>query len=216
MKQGLFFLVIVVVHYGALNAQISPDALLGVPTATTAEITAIAAPILGNIVYDTTLKNVFQYDGSTWQPLGAKSQTIVLNRSAGGNNNLLVNAKNTYFDMPLDATHEIVNTGATFQTTSNGEVTILKNGTYLISSALSTRDMPAGNTKYILGAFINGTLRGYLARGFASLLGQDYWGTSGTLMYPLDENDTVTIRYVLNNNGNPLDAVFVNIGITKI
>jgi len=168
------------------------------------------------IVYDTTLKNVLQYDGTTWQPLGSQSQTIVLNRSTGGNNNLLVNATNTYFDMPLDATHEIVNTGDTFQTTGTGEITILKDGTYFLSAALSTRDMPAGNTKYILGVFINGTLRGYLTRGFASLPGQDYWGTSGTLMYPLGENDTVTIRYVINNNGNPLDAVFVNIGITKI
>ncbi len=214
MKKLLFH--IVLLQFIALTGQIDPNALLGVPKATTAEITAIVAPNLGSIVYDTDLKNIFQYDGSAWQPLGTQSQAIVLNRAPGGNNNLLVNATNTYFDMPVDATHEIVNTGAVFQTTDTGEITVLQDGTYLISASLSASDMPAGNTKYILGAFINGTLRGYLTRGVATLPNQDFWGASGVLMYPLNQNDTVTVRYVLNNNGNALDAVFINIGISKI
>lgn len=80
-----------------------------------------------------------------------------------------------------------------------------------MSAAFSVRDMLAGDTKYIIGLFINGALRGYLSRGFASLPNRNWWGTSGTIIYPLQANDEVRFRYVVNNNGNALDAVFVNI-----
>lgn len=147
---------------------------------------------------------------------GDVSRTIVLNRLGTGNNTLLPNATNTYFDFPLDATHTQVNTGSNYTVVGNGEIRVLTDGVYLLSASLSTNNMPSGGIKYIIGAFVNGSLIGYLTRGFVTLPSTDWWGGSGVLMYNLQANDVVNMRYVLNNNGNALSARYVNIGITKI
>ncbi|WP_442267604.1 hypothetical protein ACSIGC_08015 [Tenacibaculum sp. ZS6-P6] len=80
-----------------------------------------------------------------------------------------------------------------YNVTGTGEVTILKKGNYLISGELSTTNMPSGDIKFILAVFINGVRQGYLSRGFASIPNQDFWGTTGTLMYPLNDNDIINI-----------------------
>ncbi len=219
IRDYLLCSVCIVLLYSFGYTQVDADALMGVPKITTVERNAIPVATIeqGSIVYDTDELAMYQFDGTIWQKLSVDiSRTIVLNRLGTGNNTLLPNATNTYFDFPLNASHTQVNTGSTFTVVSNGAIRVLTDGVYMISASLSTNNMPSGTTKYILGAFVNGGLIGYLTRGFATLPGTDWWGGSGTLMYNLQANDVVTIRYVLNNNGNALSARYVNIGITKI
>lgn len=76
--------------------------------------------------------------------------------------------------------------------------------------------MPSGNKKYILALTVNGTLVAYLTRGVSNLPSTDYWGTSGNIMYSITSNDIVRVRYVLNNGGTALNAVFLNFGISRL
>ncbi|PRX53234.1 hypothetical protein [Flagellimonas meridianipacifica] len=211
----LFFLLLGGLYTSWSQAPSAGD-LVKVHNANQTEIGSISNPEDGMLVFNEDTGQINFFSGSSWVAPSNESKTIVLNRASGGNNNLIVNSTNTYYDFPVNATHELSNTGGIYQTLGNGRIRITETGTYFMSAAFSVRDMPSGNTKYIIGIFINGTLRGYLTRGFASLPNQDWWGTSGTIIYPLQANDEVRFRYVVNNNGNPLDAVFVNIGITQL
>ncbi|TAI46681.1 hypothetical protein [Flagellimonas allohymeniacidonis] len=190
--------------------------LIKVHEASQPEINSLTNPEEGMLIYNEDTKQLNFFEGSNWVAPSNTSKTLVLNRASNGNNNLIVNSTNQYYDLPVNASHEINNTGGIFQTIGNGRIRVVEAGAYFMSAAFSVRDMPSGDTKYIIGVFINGTLRGYLTRGFASLPSSDWWGTSGTIIYPLSANDEVRFRYVVNNNGNPLDAVFINIGITQL
>ncbi|MEM0932051.1 MAG: hypothetical protein AAGJ12_06280 [Bacteroidota bacterium] len=190
--------------------------LIKVHNANQSEISTISNPEDGMLVYNEDTGQINFFSGSAWVAPSNESKTLVLNRASNGNNNLIVNSTNTYYDFPVNAAHELSNTGGIYQTLGNGRIRITETGTYFMSAAFSVRDMPIGDTKYIIGLFINGTLRGYLSRGFASLPNNDWWGTSGTIIYPLQANDEVRFRYVVNNSGNALDAVFINIGITQL
>ncbi len=148
-----------------------------------------------------------------WE-LNRVSSTIILNRQGG--NNILPTATNTYFDFPINSNHIQVNQGSTYSVTGNGEIQINEDGLYQLSASLSTNNLPAGGTKFILGVFLNGTLIGYLSRGFVTLPSQDFWGTSGTLSYVLSAQDRVRFRYVLNAGGATLNAVFINASISKL
>ncbi|MBT8244063.1 MAG: hypothetical protein HKP48_10835 [Winogradskyella sp.] len=182
----------------------------------TVDATAPTNPIEGDVWYDTNttpiIVKIWVESSSDWEPIpGNLSKTIILNRNGGS----LPNATNTFFDLPLTAANLVTNNPGLYSVTGTSEITIIETGNYLISGELSATNMPAGDTKYILGVFVNGIRVGYLSRGFASLPARDYWGTTGTLMYQLNANDIVKIRYVLNA-GSTLNSNFSNIGITKI
>lgn len=190
--------------------------LIKVHEATQTEINSFTNEEEGMLIYNEDTKQLNFFEGTNWVAPSNTSKTLVLNRANNGNNDLITNRNNQYFDFPINASHELNNTGGIFQTLGNGRIRVNQAGTYFMSAAFSVRDMPSGDTKYIIGLFINGVLRGYLSRGFASLPNRDWWGTSGTIIYPLNANDEVRFRYVVNNNGRPLDAVFINIGITQL
>ena len=172
-------------------------------------------PLENDVWFDNTdVDNLITkiWDGSSWKHIEVESKNVILNRTGGA----LPTATDTYFDLPVDATHiQSINT-TYYNVIGPGEIKILKKGNYLISGGISTNNMPSGNTKFILGIFINGVGRGYLSRGFASLPNQDFWGTTGVIMYSLNENDVVKIRYVINAGGATLTATYLNIGITKL
>lgn len=190
--------------------------MIKVHEATQTEINSFTNEEEGMLIYNEDTKQLNFFEGTNWVAPSNTSKTLVLNRANNGNNDLITNRNNQYFDFPINASHELNNTGGIFQTLGNGRIRVNQAGTYFMSAAFSVRDMPSGDTKYIIGLFINGALRGYLSRGFASLPNRDWWGTSGTIVYPLNANDEVRFRYVVNNNGRPLDAVFINIGITQL
>jgi len=198
----------------ALKAQ-TPEAgeLFQIRSVTTIEMNDIDSPVEGTFIYNSDEKTIFFFDGTSWKP-SSISSTIILNREGG--NNILPTATNTYFDFPINSSHVQVNQGSTYSVTGNGEIQINEDGVYQLSASLSSTNLPAGGTKFILGVFLNGNLIGYLSRGFVNLPSRDFWGTSGTLSYVFSAQDRVRFRYVLNANGATLNAAFINASITKL
>ncbi|WP_405291254.1 hypothetical protein [Algibacter sp. Ld11] len=184
------------------------------PRMTSAEMSAIPSPLDGALVYNTTLNSYCIFGSGTWS--SQSNNTIVLNKNYSGSNNALSTPDNTYVDFPVGTSDVLVTNPDVYDVVSNGTVRIKESGNYLFSASLSTSNMPNGNKKYILALNVNGALVAYLARGFSSLPTQNYWGTSGTVIYPITANDVVSMRYVLNNENSPLHAKFVNIGISHL
>lgn len=184
------------------------------PRMTNTQMMAITTPLDGALVFNTTKNSYFIYENSSWASLS--NSTLVMNRVGASGNSIISTNTNTYYDFPIGTSDALVTNSQVYNITSNGTITILESGNYMFSASLSIRNMPSGSVKYIIAMTINGNLIGYLNRGFATLTGTDYWGTSGNIMYPISANDVVKFRYVINNGGTPLEAQFVNIGITKL
>ncbi|WP_131453995.1 hypothetical protein [Neotamlana sedimentorum] len=184
------------------------------PRVTTVQMNAIPTPLDGALVFNTTNNSLYTYKNSHWSSL--ENNTLVVNREFANGNTALSTADNTYFDLPIGISDVIVNNTDVYNVTANGTVTILKPGNYMFSASLSSSNLPKGIHKYILALTINGTLVGYLVRGYTDLPDTNYWGTSGNIIYPVNANDVIKIRYVLNNGGTAIAAKFINIGITKL
>ncbi len=184
------------------------------PRMTSLEMNAIPTPLDGALVFNTTRNSYYVYKNSIWSSIS--NSALVINRAFGGGNNILATPNNTYVNFPIGSAEVIVTNPDVYNVTGNGTVTILEQGNYLFTASLSSSNMPSGNTKYILALTINNVLVGYLNRGVATLTSTDYWGTSGSIIYPINANDVVRLRYVLNNGGTTLNAVFINIGITRL
>jgi len=172
-------------------AQVVPETLLGIPQISNTNMLATTVGVnAGNVVYNTDQNSLFLFNGIAWVKIQEANKTIVLDRSAGGNNNLISFAGNNQFsDFPINNAHLQVNTSpSTYTVVGNGQIRVLEDGVYLMAGELSTSNMPAGSTKYILAIFINGIRRGYLTRGFVTLPGTntDFWGGTGVLMYQLN------------------------------
>lgn len=184
------------------------------PRVTNAQMNAIPTPLEGAMVFNTSNNSLFTYKNSQWSSL--ENNTLVINREFPNGNTVLTGTDNTYFDLPIGKGDVIVTNTDVYNVTANGTVTILKSGNYIFSASISSPNLPNGTHKYILALNINGTLVGYLVRGYTTLPNTNYWGTSGNIMYPVNANDIITIRYVLNNGGTAIAAKFANIGISKL
>ena len=62
---NLFFIILFTTQFVA-HAQIDPGLLLGLNTATTTEMNAISGSITGSMIYNTTDKKVYYYNGTNW------------------------------------------------------------------------------------------------------------------------------------------------------
>lgn len=197
----------------ALEIESTTGALVP-PRMSTTDMNLIPTPLEGAIVFNSTEHALFIFKNGTWQSLSNGS--LVVNRSFGNSNNVITGDDNTYANFPIGATEVIATDVSLYDVTANGTVTVKASGVYQMSASFSTTNMPSGNKKYIIAVTKNGSLIGYLSRGFSSLPSQDYWGTSGTLMYPLAANDVLRFQYVLNNGGTNLNAKFFNFGVSKL
>lgn len=63
----LFFIILFTAQF-LVHAQIDPNLLLGLNQATTTEMNAISGPITGSMLYNTTDKKVYFYNGTNWVP----------------------------------------------------------------------------------------------------------------------------------------------------
>ncbi len=222
MKSPYLFIIVflTLINSSFVNAQLGASSVLQLQNVSNAEMLAIVSPNTGSLVYNTSDEGVYKFNGTNWVRADVKNslKTLVLDRTGGYT---LATTNNTYFDFPLNATHVQTIDSDTFEVTGDGTIRILADGVYMISAELSTSNMPAGTTKYIIAAFLNGTanpgdIMGYLNRGFVTLPSQDWWGATGVLMYTLSQNDIIRLRYVLNAGGANLTGRFINIGITKV
>lgn len=215
-ERSLYITACLFLFFAFAKAQtLNPQLLLKLNDGTTAEINNTTGAEAGVMAYDSDQKVAKIYDGTTWQAMSTPSRgSIILNRNGGSG--ILTTADNTYFDMPINASHIQANEGGLFTVVGTGQIRIEQNGIYALSASLSTSNMPVGNTKYILAARRNNSLIGYLSRGSVTLTGQDYWGASGTITYALNAGDVINFQYVINAGGSSLNAVFTNASITKL
>lgn len=184
------------------------------PRMTNAEMLAIPTPLDGAMVFNTTNNSHYTYKNSSWSSI--ENNVVVINKDFSSGNNAISTNADTYYDFPIGPADVLTTNTDVYNVTSNGTITILKSGNYMFSASFSLTNMPSGSHKYVVALTINSVLSGYLTRGSSSLPSTDYWGRSGNIMLPINANDEIKIRYVLNNGGAPLDAKFANIGITKL
>lgn len=216
MRNNILYILILFVFAFAKAQSPSADLLTSIQGASTTDINTITGAQQGMLVYDNTINKLKQYNGTSWVTVEEETSTVILNREGG--NNVLQTNTNTFSDFPLTDANTQANTGSAFTVETNGHITINEDGQYLISGALSSSNFPQGTRKYIISAWRNGGQIGYLSRGFVTQPnpGNDFWGTSGTLIYTLSAGDDIAFRYVINNNGNTLNLVFANASITKL
>lgn len=69
----IFTIIVSLMLYWPLQAQIDAGLLLGLTNATTAEMNAITGAETGAILYNTTENKVFQFDGSSWQSVAGSA-----------------------------------------------------------------------------------------------------------------------------------------------
>ncbi|MFC6097449.1 hypothetical protein ACFPVY_12410 [Flavobacterium qiangtangense] len=187
------------------------------PRMSDAQMLAIASPLIGSLVYNLTYDSLYMYTNTGWKNVSITvNASVVLNKSYATGNDAVTNSDNNYVKFPLVSADIQTNTPAVFEVTSNGTVKVKESGIFLVSAGFSISNLPAGNIKYIIGIYRGETLIGYLSRGVTALTATDEWGTSGTSVITATANDLISFRYVINNGGVPLDAIFFNIGMTKI
>ncbi len=80
---GILCFIVLTTSY-SLTAQVDGGLLLGLINATTSEMNAVSSPVQGSLLYNTTEKNVYQYNGSSWEEVGSSPANE--NWTISGNN----------------------------------------------------------------------------------------------------------------------------------
>ena len=189
------------------------------PRVDNTQMNAIRNPLEGSIVYNSTFSALFMFSSGTWNNITRPDlPSIVLSKDWGENNdnNLVQTQTNTYYKFPLTQNEVLSNESNFFEVTSAGTIKIKRKGNYMITAGFSVNMLPTGSHKYIIGVYRGSTLIGYLVRGNVVMQTDDEFGTSGVMMLPFEANQTISLQYVMNNEGAPLDARFFKIGIVKI
>ncbi|SCX78673.1 hypothetical protein [Flavobacterium caeni] len=187
------------------------------PRMTDAQMLAIASPLAGSMVYNTTFNAMFVRTSSGWKSFFETSNpSVVLNKVFASGNTLVSTGNNTYYNFPLVAADALSIDSSLFTVTSAGKIKVTEAGVYMVTASFSVANMPSGTKKFIIGLYQNGSLVGYLSRGTATLDATDEWGTSGSLSVAASAGDNLELKYVLNNSGTALEAKIFNIGLTKL
>ncbi len=187
------------------------------PRMTDAQMLAIASPLNGSMVFNTTHNAMFVRTSGGWKNFFETSNaSVVLNKVFSAGNTAVSTANNTYYSFPLVSGDALSIDNAIYSVLSSGKIKVTESGIYMVTASFSIANMPAGTKKYIIGLYQNNNLVGYLSRGTATLDAVDEWGTSGSLSVSAAANDTLELKYVLNNSGANLEAKIFNIGITKL
>jgi len=187
------------------------------PRMTDAQMLAIASPLNGSMVFNTTFNAMFVRTSNGWRNFFETSNaSVVLNKVFTAGNTIISTANNTYYSFPLTASDALSIDNSIYSVPSSGKIKVNESGVYMVTASFSVTNMPTGVKKYIIGLYQNNALVGYLSRGTATLDAVDEWGTSGSLSVSAAANDTLELKYVLNNSGTSLEAKIFNIGITKL
>lgn len=197
---------------GALLQLESSDAAFVLPRMTDTQMTAIASPLEGSLVFNTS-ENLPCFRGSAgWSSFDINSNpTIIISRSGG----TFSTSYTVPYYMILTSANIVSTSSAYFSMPSLATVKVSRSGVYLLSVSLATSNMPLGGRNYYLAVYRNGSLISYLSRSKLQNISTDYWGTTGTLMYPADEGDEFSFKYFISHNAN-LTNVFQTICITKL
>jgi len=206
---------------GIGTANISPGAILQLestnatfvmPRMTDNQMTAIASPPAGSMIFNTSENLPYFRGAAGWSGFDINSNpSIILSRSNG----TFATSPTASYSMSLNAANIISNSSAYFSVPAFGTVKVSRSGVYLLSISFATSNMPAGNRNYYLAAYKNGVLIGYLSRSRLVNPSTDYWGTTGTLMHPAQAGDEFSFKYFISHNAI-LSTAFQTICITKL
>jgi len=192
----------------------SVDGALVPPRMSNAEMMAIATPIEnGTILFNTTFSSYYIRSNNTWQVLTNPSlPAIVLNKDSGS----LPTSAGISLPLPVGGTNVLTNNANYFTILGNGTIRILRSGTYIINAGFSISNLPGTARNYSLDVVSGGNLLGHLSKGNVDLPGNNYWGTSGSLIINAVANQEIEIKYFIDYNSTNLVARYINLGISKI
>lgn len=198
----------------ALQIESTTGALV-IPRMTNAQMVAITNVLDGAFVFNTTDNKLYTRISGSWtEYTHDEVATIIFNKGSGS-----FSQSATPVLMPLNNTNVLFNSVGYYELdgspSTNGTVTVLHDGLYIITAGMSTSNLPAGAKKYSLQVYVNGTLATYLTNGYVNLASRDYWGTSGNFPVLLQANDLVEVKYTLEGTGS-LSGRFFQIAITKL
>ena len=125
------------------NAQIDGSLLLGLTEASTAEMLSISNPIEGALLYNSTEKRVYQYNGANWDQLEINESPII---AAKTSNYILTAADN----------------GSVFTFNSNANVTLTASNGLPIGFNISIYQI--GNGQVIITGSSGVTIKNRLSR----------------------------------------------------
>jgi hypothetical protein len=181
------------------------------PRMTNAQMQAIASPLNGSIVFNTTFDAMYLKTSVGWRNFFDISKpTLILNKEFISGNNILTTINDTYANIPIGTPEIVTIDNLTFEIVSNGKIKLKAAGIYMVTSNFSVINLPTGSKKYILSLEKNGTLYAYITRGEVNLTALGDWGCSGSLTF------TGAVGDVINNSSVNVDAKILNIGITKL
>lgn len=194
----------------------STDKTFVLPRLNDAQMLLVPSPLIGAQIYNTTYQSIFIYTSIGWRNINSSSlASLMIDRDFPSGNSIST-VNDTYYLLPIGISNIKYNTEGIFEVEANATIRIKKQGTYIISSGLSVTNMPAGNKKYALKVYNNSNLLSILNAGEVSMPGVDFWGVNGAVVAVLNENDLITIKYMINNNGGLLTPKFCNISITQL
>ncbi|WP_178986518.1 hypothetical protein [Winogradskyella helgolandensis] len=197
----------------------STDKGLLLPRLTTGERDLIGTPAEGLTIYNTTTKSLEVYTGSSWKRLTAEEETapsLTMYTGAAGSMN---STNGTFYNLPVGSAEIQANNTDYFNVVGDGEIEILKAGSYLINASWSTSNLRSGSTKYILAVFVDNVRVAYLSRGVAALSSSDHFGVTGTFQYLFNAGQNVEIKYYVNNVDNGSSSITgtqCHIGMVKL
>ncbi|MEH6406125.1 MAG: hypothetical protein V7767_02500 [Leeuwenhoekiella sp.] len=188
------------------------------PRMTTTQMNAIPSPLDGAFVFNTTNNSWYIRKNGTWQTfVRTETPSVILNRgqTSGG---VILRTDDIITPFPVNKDNALsAGTGFYELSATNGEVKIVKSGTYLISAGFSTTSLPSGNRNYYIEVSINGANPIIITDGAVNLPSSDYWGTSGNTLLLLSANDVINVGYLLKGaSSGSIQAAFFNIGISKL
>ena len=188
------------------------------PRMTTAEMNAIPTPLDGAFIFNTTENNWFIRKDGVWQSfVRIETPSVILNKGRT-NNGFIITNTNTITPFPLNQDNALSTNDQFYSLSENeGEIEILRNGTYLISAGFSTTNLPSGSISYRLEVSVNDSHTSIITNGQVNLPSSDYWGTSGNILLILNAGDKISLGYIMkSDSASSRNSAFFNIGISKL
>lgn len=203
------------IHSGSALQIESTTGALVMPRMTNAQMIAITNVLDGAFVFNTTDNKLYTRVSGSWvKYTHDEVATIIFNKHSG-----TFSESSTPVLMPLNSSDVLFNSVGYYELdgppSTNGTVTVLQDGMYIITAGISTGNLPTGAKKYSLLVYVNGTLVTHLTNGYVHLPSAGWWGASGNFPVLLQANDLVEVKYTLDGAGS-LNARFFNIAITKL
>lgn len=208
---------------GIGTTNIEPSVLLKLESTTqafvitrvsTSEMNAISNPLEGSFVYNITEQVPFVYINNVWTKFESnRTPSLFLRRNSGTFATSITNE----FQIPLNNSNIVENDPSVFSVNSTeGRVTVLKDGIYLFSSTLSTSNLNGGSKKFYLKLYKNNIPIGNLSATSFEFPSNDFWGGNGVFMINANANDVFDLRYFLNENGTTKTIAIITYNITKL